>query len=112
MKQSNLNIKDNLIPAIIQENNTGQILMLGYMNKEAFDKTQKEGVVYFWSRKRKQLWMKGETSGNKLKVKKIYVDCDKDTLLIRAELIGKSVCHKGTKSCFSTNLFPIKESGR
>ena len=100
MKRSNLYNKNILIPAIIQEDKTGQILMLGYMNKEAFDKTQKEGMVYFWSRKRKQLWLKGETSGNKLKVKKIYTDCDKDTLLIKTELMGENVCHKGYKSCF------------
>lgn len=96
----NFQRSNNLIPAIIQEDKTGKIIMLGYMNKEAFEKTQKEGMVYFWSRKRKQLWMKGETSGNKLKVKKIYTDCDKDTLLIKADLIGNNACHKGTKSCF------------
>lgn len=100
MTRSNLFKKNILIPAIIQENKTGEVLMLGYMNKEAFDRTQKEGIVYFWSRKRNKLWMKGEKSGNKLKVKKIYTDCDKDTLLIQVELMGENVCHKGYKSCF------------
>lgn len=89
-----------LIPVIIQEEKTGDVLMLGYMNQEALGKTRQEGYVYFWSRKRKRLWMKGEESGNKLKVKKIFWDCDKDTLLIKAELIGTITCHKGTKSCF------------
>lgn len=100
MTRSNLFKKNILIPAIIQENKTGEVLMLGYMNKEAFDRTQKEGIVYFWSRKRNKLWMKGEKSGNKLKVKKIYTDCDKDTLLIQVELMGENVCHKGYKNCF------------
>ena len=89
-----------LIPAVIQENNTDEILMLGYMNNEAFMKTQKTGFVHFWSRTRKKIWKKGETSGNMLTVKKIYTDCDKDTLLIKVELMGENVCHKGTKSCF------------
>ena len=90
----------DLIPAIIQENKTGEILMLGYMNRLAYAKTKKTGWVYFWSRKRNILWMKGKISGNKLKVNEIYTDCDKDTLLIKAELIGENACHKGYKSCF------------
>lgn len=89
-----------LIPAIIQESSSGEILMLGYMNKEAFEKTKEEGFVYFWSRKRNKLWMKGETSGNKLRVKKILTDCDQDCLLIKVELVGENVCHKGFRSCF------------
>lgn len=104
MKQKNIFDKNILTPAIIQEDKTGQILMLGYMNKEAFDRTQKEGIVYFWSRRRNKLWMKGETSGNKLKVNKIFIDCDKDTLLIKAELVGEIVCHKGYKSCFHQKI--------
>lgn len=92
--------KQSLIPVIIQEVKTDEVLMLGYMNKEALEKTKKEGFVCFWSRKRKRLWMKGETSGNKLRVKKILTDCDNDTLLLQVELIGTEVCHLGTKSCF------------
>src|SRR3989338_5969309 len=92
--------KDSLIPVIIQELTTGDILMLGFMNKNAWQKTLKKGFVYFWSRKRKRLWLKGEISGNKLIVKKIFVDCDNDSLLIKVKLLGKSVCHTGTKSCF------------
>lgn len=93
-----------LIPAIIQEYKTREVLMLGYMNRKALAKTQQEGFVYFWSRKRKKLWMKGEASGNKLKVKKILRDCDGDTLLIQAELIGIAACHTGAKSCFNEKL--------
>lgn len=93
-----------LIPAIIQEDKTGDILMLGYMNEESLNKTKRNGFVYFFSRSRDKLWMKGETSGNKLKVKKIYIDCDNDTILIKVELIGNTVCHQGTKSCFSNTL--------
>lgn len=90
-----------LIPAIIQEEKTGEVLMLGYMNEESLKLTQEKGYVVFWSRSRKQLWMKGETSGNKLKVKKIFTDCDKDTLLIKVEIEGEGiVCHTGNKSCF------------
>lgn len=90
----------SLIPVIIQEEKTDEVLMLGYMNKEALEKTKKEGFVCFWSRKRKRLWMKGETSGNKLRVKKIVTDCDNDALLIRVVIIGNGVCHMGYKSCF------------
>ena len=74
--------------------------MLGYINKEALQKTKDEGWVYFWSRSRNKLWMKGEESGNKLKVKEIIQDCDGDTVLMKVELIGKNVCHTGNKTCF------------
>ena len=91
---------DGLIPVVIQEKNTGDVLMLGYMNKGALEKTIIEGYVYFWSRKRNKLWMKGKTSGNKLKVKEILLDCDGDALLIQTKIIGNGVCHQGYKSCF------------
>lgn len=100
MRKMNIFTNNNLLPAIIQEDGTGEILMLGYMNKESLEKTQNEGYVYFWSRVRKKLWMKGEESGNRLKVKKIFIDCDSDALLIQADLIGTNTCHKGKKSCF------------
>ncbi len=96
--------KNELFPTIIQDNKTNEILMLGYMNKEAFEKTRKDGFVYFWSRSRKKLWMKGETSGNKLRVKNIFTDCDWDTLLITVEVLGNFVCHKGTRSCFTQKI--------
>ena len=92
---------DDLVPAIIQDYRTLKVLMLGYMNREAFDKTVAEGRVTFYSRSRQTLWTKGETSGNFLNVKEMFLDCDADTLLIKAEPIGPT-CHRGTTSCFDT----------
>jgi phosphoribosyl-ATP pyrophosphohydrolase/phosphoribosyl-AMP cyclohydrolase len=89
-----------LIPAIIQDADTRKVLMLGYMNKEAFQKTQDEGTVTFYSRSKQRLWTKGESSGNFLSVKEISIDCDNDTLLIKVSPVGP-VCHTGTDSCFS-----------
>lgn len=100
MTKLNFKDKNSLIPVIIQEFKTGDILMLGFMNKNAWQKTLKTGFVYFWSRKRKRLWLKGEISGNKLMAKIFFVDCDNDSLLIKVKLLGSSVCHTGTKSCF------------
>ncbi len=94
-----------LTPVIIQDYQTGEVLMLGYMNNKALAKTIKNGYVYFWSRKRKKIWMKGEQSGNRLKVKKFFLDCDKDAILIKTELVGLSVCHTGNKSCFYQNIW-------
>ena len=92
---------DGLLPVIVQDATTLKVLMLGYMNREAYDKTAKEGRVTFFSRTRNTLWTKGETSGHFLLVKDMYVDCDMDTLLIKAEPIGPT-CHRGTTSCFDT----------
>jgi len=90
-----------LAPAIIQDAASGEILMLGFMNDEAFERTRSEGYVTFFSRTRSQLWTKGETSGNRLRVVSIYTDCDRDTFLIRAVVEGPGVvCHLGTRSCF------------
>lgn len=100
MPKLNFKDKDSLIPVIIQEFITGDILMLGFMNKNAWQKTLKTGFIYFWSRSRKKLWLKGDLSGNKLKVKRVLVDCDGDSLLIKVELLGNNVCHTGAKSCF------------
>jgi phosphoribosyl-ATP pyrophosphohydrolase/phosphoribosyl-AMP cyclohydrolase len=91
---------NGLIPAIIQDCNSKEVLMLGFMNEEAYNKTVKEQKVTFYSRTRKTLWTKGETSGNYLTVKEIIPDCDQDTILILAEPTG-AVCHTGTKSCFN-----------
>jgi len=88
-----------LIPAITQDFKTGKVLMLGFMNKAALKKTLTEGKVTYWSRTRKKLWTKGETSGNFQLVKQIWLDCDNDTLLIKVKQIGK-VCHTGHKTCF------------
>ncbi|GFD93087.1 histidine biosynthesis bifunctional protein HisIE [Alteromonas sp. KUL156] len=91
---------NGLVPVVIQNNTTLQVLMLGYMNKEAFTKTQKEGKVTFYSRSKNRLWTKGEESGNFLWVKDIQLDCDNDTLLIKVTPKGPT-CHKGTTSCFA-----------
>lgn len=88
-----------LIPTIIQDAENGEVLMLGYMNKESLQRTIESGDVWFYSRSRQQLWHKGETSGNFLKVKSIIKDCDSDTLLIKVKPTGP-VCHTGNPSCF------------
>ncbi len=92
---------DGLVPAIIQDAVSLKVLMLGYMNKEAFDKTLATGKVTFYSRTRQTLWTKGETSGHFLNLVDMYVDCDRDTLLIKANPIGPT-CHRGTEACFDT----------
>ncbi|RAK02095.1 phosphoribosyl-ATP pyrophosphatase /phosphoribosyl-AMP cyclohydrolase [Larkinella arboricola] len=91
---------DGLVPAVIQDAETGKVLMLGYMNQEAYDKTQQEGVVTFYSRSKQRLWTKGETSNNFLHVREIRVDCDGDTLLIKAQPAGPT-CHTGADTCFN-----------
>ena len=94
---------NGLVPAIIQDWKTNEILMLGFMNKEAWEKTVSTNKVTFWSRTRNELWTKGETSGNSLFVKKIYIDCDDDTILIKAEPKGPT-CHTGNRTCFFKEL--------
>ena len=108
----NENIKfDNseLIPAIIQNHNTNEILMLGYMNQESINMTMNSGHVWFYSRSRKKLWEKGEKSGNYLKVINLALDCDKDTILIKAIPKG-ATCHKGNTSCFSEENKPVENT--
>jgi phosphoribosyl-AMP cyclohydrolase len=91
-----------LVPAIVQDRSSGEILMLGFMNREAWQQTQSLGYVTFYSRTRNQLWTKGETSGNRLKVISAATDCDYDSLLIQVEVEGAGVvCHEGTRSCFT-----------
>ncbi len=92
---------DRLLPVIVQDATTLRVLMLGYMNREAFDKTVDCGLVTFYSRTRKTLWTKGETSGHHLRVVEMYPDCDMDTLLIKACPVGPT-CHRGTTACFDT----------
>ncbi|MGX5689345.1 bifunctional phosphoribosyl-AMP cyclohydrolase/phosphoribosyl-ATP diphosphatase HisIE [Arcticibacter tournemirensis] len=94
---------DGLVPVVIQDEQTLEVLMLGYMNDEAFRKTSQEGRVTFFSRSKNRLWTKGEESGNYLNVKSIHHDCDNDTLLIKVNPIGPT-CHTGSRSCFSTDL--------
>lgn len=91
---------NGIIPVIIQDIITNEILMLGYMNEESWRKTLEEGKVCFWSRSRGRLWLKGEESGHFQEVKEIYLDCDGDTLLIKVNQIGKAACHTGYRSCF------------
>jgi phosphoribosyl-AMP cyclohydrolase len=89
-----------LIPAVIQDHATGRVLMVGFMNDEAFQKTVETGFATFFSRTRNKLWMKGETSGHRLEVKEISTDCDLDTVLLKVNAIGPGVCHEGYESCF------------
>jgi phosphoribosyl-AMP cyclohydrolase len=91
---------DGLIPAIVQDASTGEVLMLGFMNEEAFAETRASGAVTFFSRSRGKLWRKGELSGHVLRVRELRVDCDADTILVRVDPIGPGVCHEGYRSCF------------
>lgn len=98
-KIDEIKFQEGLIPAIIQHYESGQVLMLAYMNRESFEKTLETGTTWFWSRSRERLWNKGETSGHFQYVKSISFDCDGDTLLIKVDQIG-SACHTGNESCF------------
>ena len=96
---------NGLIPAIIQDDATNEILMVGFMNADALAKTRRTGYATFYSRSRSALWTKGETSGNRLAVRRILVDCDQDTVLLRVERLGDgNVCHTGARSCFFQEL--------
>jgi len=102
-----------LAPAIVQDAGNGEILMLGFMNREAWQRTLELGYVTFFSRTRSQLWTKGETSGNRLKLVEASTDCDRDTLLLQVEVEGGGVvCHEGTRSCFTKPLFQTKDASR
>lgn len=93
---------DGLVPGIVQDAKTGQVLMVGFLNEVSYQKTLETGFVTFWSRTRQKLWMKGESSGNRLRVIEAATDCDNDTLLFRVEVEGDGlVCHEGTVSCFT-----------
>jgi len=95
---------EGLVPTIIQDYRTGEVLMLAYMNKESFEKTMNSGTTWFWSRSRKKFWNKGETSGHVQYVKNISFDCDGDTLLIKVDQVG-SACHTGSVSCFYREIW-------
>jgi len=95
---------NGLITAVIQDHATGRVLMVGFMNEEAFQKTVESGYATFFSRSRNELWLKGESSGHKLVVKNISTDCDLDALLIQVEALGPGVCHEGYRSCFFRQL--------
>ena len=94
-----------LIPAVVQNASDGEVLMVGFMNQEAFDRTLTGGYVTFFSRTRQKLWTKGDSSGNRLRLVSVSTDCDRDTVLVRVEVEGTGlVCHRGTRSCFTENL--------
>lgn len=95
--------KGELIPAVVQEASTGQVLMLAYINKESLKRTLESGYTWFWSRSRQELWNKGATSGHLQKVVAMYSDCDNDTLLVQVEQTG-AACHTGHHSCFYTKM--------
>jgi phosphoribosyl-AMP cyclohydrolase len=99
-----------LVPAIIQDDRTGDVLMLGFMNAEALAETQRTREVVFFSRSRNKLWKKGETSGHVLRVRDLLVDCDADAILVRVDALGPGVCHEGYRSCFFRRLSPAGEA--
>jgi phosphoribosyl-AMP cyclohydrolase len=94
-----------LLPAVVQDSSGGEVLMVGFMNRQALERTLETGYVTFFSRTRQQLWMKGESSGNRLRVVSAHTDCDRDTLLLRVDVEGAGlVCHRGTRSCFTESI--------
>jgi len=95
---------DGLVATVVQDHKTARVLMVGFMNEEAWKKTVETGFVTFYSRSRNKLWMKGETSGHRLVAKEISTDCDFDAVLIKAESLGPGVCHEGYQSCFFRQL--------
>ena len=99
-----------LLPAVVQDTRNGEVLMVGFMNREALERTLECGYVTFYSRTRQQLWTKGESSGNRLRLMSASTDCDRDTLLVRVEVEGAGVvCHRGTRSCF-TEVVQVAEA--
>jgi len=104
---------DGLIPAVVQDELSGEVLMVGFMNEEAWRRTRESGYVTFFSRTRQTLWMKGETSGNRLRVREVLIDCDEDTVLIKAQREGDgNVCHLNRVSCFETYVEKAEEGER
>ncbi len=94
-----------LLPAVVQDSTDGEVLMVGFMNRQALERTLDRGYVTFFSRTRQELWLKGESSGNRLRVVAVHTDCDRDTLLLRVQVEGAGVvCHRGTRSCFTESV--------
>jgi phosphoribosyl-AMP cyclohydrolase len=93
-----------LVPAVVQEEDTGEVLMMGFMNAEALQATFDKGLVTFWSRSRGELWTKGDTSGNRLHLVRIFYNCEENTLLVKARLEGDAVCHTGNRTCYYREL--------
>ena len=103
---------NGLVPAVVQDAGTSEVLMVGFMNQEALEKTVATGFATFFSRKRGRLWLKGETSGNLLQVEEAFVDCDEDTILLKVRRLGRGeVCHTGQRTCF-TSVLPSAGAGR
>lgn len=99
---------DGLIPAIAQDAETGEVLMLAYMNEAAWKKTLETGVATYWSRSRQSFWIKGESSGNTQEVREILVDCDEDTVVLKVKQVGGAACHLGYRSCFFRSVLDGK----
>lgn len=109
MTQMDFSKLDGLIPAVVQDDSTSEVLMVGFMNQEALDRTVASGFATFFSRTRATLWTKGETSGNRLQVTSLLVDCDDDTVLLKVRPLGTgNVCHTGERTCFSRPLAPAQ----
>ena len=100
MTEPNFSKADGLVPVIVQDEKTKDVLMLAYMNRESWAKTLETGKATFWSRSRQKLWLKGESSGHVQVIKNIYIDCDEDTILLQVEQLGGAACHTGHRSCF------------
>jgi phosphoribosyl-AMP cyclohydrolase len=104
---------DGLVPAVVQDVDSGEVLMVGFMNEAALAATQSSGFATFFSRSRQELWTKGETSGNKLAVRQVLIDCDADTVLLKVTRLGDGhVCHTGERSCFFRSLDGQRAEGR
>lgn len=104
MIEPNFNKSGGLVPAIVQDAETKDILMMAYMNRESWEATLQTGKATFWSRSRQKLWLKGESSGNVQIIKNIFIDCDEDTILLQVEQLGGAACHTGHRSCFYRKL--------
>jgi len=104
MIEPNFDKGEGLIPAVVQDHDSGEVLMLAYMNREAWLKTIETGKATFWSRSRQSLWLKGETSGHVQLVREVRLDCDEDTILLKVKQVGDAACHTGHRSCFYRKL--------
>jgi phosphoribosyl-AMP cyclohydrolase len=104
MLEPNFAKGDGLVPAIVQDAETKEVLMMAYMNRESWEATLKTGKATYWSRSRRKLWLKGESSGNIQIVKAVFIDCDEDTILLQVKQIGEAACHTGYRSCFYRKL--------
>lgn len=102
--------KDGLLPVVVQEAGTLAVLLVAFMNREAFQKTLETGLAHFWSRSRRELWLKGATSGDYLKVESLAVNCEENSLLLKVSLLGKAACHTGHRSCYYRELVPANQS--